>query len=69
MTKKGMPHVYWGEVVSMNVYIMNKDPTIAIHDVMLEERFIGIKPDLSHLKVFGCVAMYTYLMSCIPSWI
>ena len=27
-----------------------------MHDVTPEEKFIGVKPDLSHLKVFGCIA-------------
>ena len=35
---------------------MNRTPTAAIHDVTPEERFTGKKPDLSHLKVFGCIA-------------
>ena len=56
MTEKSMPHVYWAEAVSTAVYIMNKTPTAAIHDVTPEQRFTGIKPDLSHLKVFGCIA-------------
>jgi len=56
MIEKGMPHVYWVEAISTVMCIMNKTPTIAIHDVMPEERFTGIKPDLSHLKVFGCIA-------------
>ena len=51
-----MPHSFWTEAVSIAVYIMNKTPTTAIHDVTLEERFTGKKPDLSHLKVFGCIA-------------
>ena len=56
MAKKNMPHSFWAEVVSTAVYIMNKTSTVAIHDVTPEERFTGKKPDLSHLKVFGCIA-------------
>ena len=51
-----MPHCYWVEAVSTGVYIMNKTPTTVVHDVMPEEKFSGRKPDLTHLKVFGCIA-------------
>ena len=51
-----MPHSFWAEAVSTAVYIMNKTLTGAIHDVTPEERFTVKKPDLVHLKVFGCIA-------------
>ena len=51
-----MPHIFWAEAVSTAIYIMNKTSTVAIHDATPEERFIGKKTDLSHLKVFGCIA-------------
>ena len=35
---------------------MNRAPTAAVHDVTPEEKFTGNKPDLSHMKVFGCIA-------------
>ena len=51
-----MPLCYWVEAVSTAVYIMNIIPTAAVHDVTPEENFSSRKPDLSHLKVFGCIA-------------
>ena len=56
MSEKNVPHTYWAEAVSIAVYIMNKTPTAAVHDVTPEEKFTSVKPDLSHLKVFGCIA-------------
>ena len=56
MMKKNMPHSYWAETVSTAVYIMNRTPTIAIHAVTPEEKYAAKKSDLSHLKVFGCIA-------------
>ena len=56
MAEKNMPHSFWAEAVSTAIYIMNRTSTAAIHDVTPEERFTGKKPDLSHLKVFGCIA-------------
>ena len=56
MSEKNVPHTYWAEAVSTAVYIMNRTPTAAVHDVTPEEKFTGVKLDLSHLKVFGCIA-------------
>ena len=32
-----------------------RNTTVAVHNVTPEERYSGKKPDLSHLKVFGCI--------------
>ena len=54
MIEKNMPHSYWAEAISTAVYIMNRMPITAIHDVTPKEKYVGKKPDLSHLKLFGC---------------
>ena len=51
-----MPHSFWAEAASTTAQIMNKTPTTVIHYVTPEEKFTGKKPDLSHLKVFGCIS-------------
>ena len=56
MTEKNMPHFYWVEVVNTIVYIMNRNPIVAIHGMTLKESIIGKKPNLSHLKVSGCLS-------------
>ena len=56
MAEKNMPHSYWAEAMSTAVYIMNRTPTAAIHDVTPEEKYTHRAPDVSHLKVFGCIA-------------
>jgi len=35
---------------------MNRTPTAVIHGMTLEKKFTGKKLDVSHLKVFGCIA-------------
>ncbi|MCO5589071.1 hypothetical protein L7F22_043036 [Adiantum nelumboides] len=35
---------------------MNMTPTVVVHDMTPEEKFIGKKPDVLHFKVFGCTA-------------
>ena len=52
MSKKSMLHSYWTHAVSTIIYIINMTPIVAIHDV----KYTGKKPDVSHLKVFGCIS-------------
>ena len=56
MNEKEMPKYYRVEAVHAATYIMNRTPTATIHGMTPEEKFIGKKLDLSHLKVFGCLA-------------
>ena len=35
---------------------MNRTPTTIVHGMTPEEKFTGKKPDVSHLRVFGCIA-------------
>ncbi|MCO5610902.1 hypothetical protein L7F22_065145 [Adiantum nelumboides] len=44
------------------MYIMNRTPTAAVHNVTPEEKFSGKKLDLGHLKVFGCIA-YVHVLN------
>ncbi|MCO5572286.1 hypothetical protein L7F22_026040 [Adiantum nelumboides] len=56
MSEKNMPPCYWVEATSTVVYIMNKTPTTTIHDMTPKEKFTGKKSNVSHFKVFGCIA-------------
>ena len=57
MREKNMPsHFYSAEIVNNYVYIMNRTLIAAVYDVTLEEKYTGNKPDLAHMKVFGCIA-------------
>jgi len=47
---------FWGEVVNMTVYIKNWCPTKALDSKTLQEAWNGRKPDVFHLRVFGCKA-------------
>ena len=35
---------------------MNRTPTAVVHGMMPEQKFTGIKSNISHLKVFDCIA-------------
>ena len=50
----GLSDEYWGEAVAMAAYLRNRVTMSALKEdkTQYEKR----KPDISHLKVFGCVA-------------
>ncbi len=48
--------IFWAETIVTIVYIMNQTPTTIVHGMTFEEKFTGKKLDVSHLKVFGCIA-------------
>lgn len=57
-----IPSYLWGEVVRHSVYLLNRLPTKALKGRTPYEAWIGYKPNISHIKVFGCI---TYMK--IPS--
>jgi transposase InsO family protein len=55
LNDKKLPNYFWAEVVSTAVYIMNQTPIAVVHGMTPKEKFTSKKPDVSHLKVFGCI--------------
>ncbi len=53
---QGLELEFWGEVVNTAVYIRNRCPTKALDSKTPQEAWSGRKPDVSHLRVFGCKA-------------
>ena len=51
-----MPKHFLFEAVHIAVYIINRTSIVVVHGMTPEERFTSKKPDVSHLKVFGCIA-------------
>jgi hypothetical protein len=45
---------FWGEAVNTAVYIKNQCPTKALDSKTPQEVWSGRKPDVFHLRVFGC---------------
>ncbi|MCO5596583.1 hypothetical protein L7F22_050648 [Adiantum nelumboides] len=60
MSEKNMPPCYCAKATSTVVYTMNKTPIAAVHDMTPKEKFTGKKPNVSHFKLFGCIA-YVHL--------
>jgi hypothetical protein len=52
----GMPNKHWAEAVSTIVYIKKRLPTRATLHLTLFERWNHKKPDILHLRTFGCLA-------------
>ncbi|KAG8491216.1 hypothetical protein CXB51_014346 [Gossypium anomalum] len=50
-----LPNSFWAEAVNSSVYLLNKLPTHAVKDKTPFEAWHGLKPTVSHLKIFGCV--------------
>lgn len=51
-----MPSRFWGEAVRTTVYILNRAPTRALDGITPYELWHGQKPNVQHMRVFGCVA-------------
>jgi hypothetical protein len=54
---QGLELEFWGEVVNTAVYIKNRCPTKSLDSKTPQEAWSGRKPDVSHLRVFGCKAL------------
>ncbi|CAM8990990.1 unnamed protein product [Rhodiola kirilowii] len=53
---KELPKPYWAEAVSCAVFLLNRCPTKAVQGKTPDEAWSGVKPDVSCLRVFGCIA-------------
>ena len=56
LTHAGLPNGYWAEAVSTAAYIRNRVATSALPEKTPFEMWYGKKPEVSHLRVFGCIA-------------
>ena len=56
MFHAGMPKQFWAEAIHTATYVHNRSPTSSLKEVTPFERFFGQKPDVSNLRVFGCIA-------------
>lgn len=52
-----LPKKFWAEAVSTAAYVINHSPTKSINYKTPEEMWTGIKPNVQHLRIFGCPAM------------
>jgi hypothetical protein len=48
------PMFLWEEACNTTIYVQNKSPHRILGDKTLEEAFSGVKPEIGHLRIFGC---------------
>ena len=53
---KDLSDVFWVEAVSTSVYLLNISPTKAIMNKTPFEAWCSKNPNVSHLRVFGCIS-------------
>jgi hypothetical protein len=54
-----LPPRFWAEAMTTFMYLRNRTPTRANGGVTPYEHFYGVKPDVGHIRTFGCVARVT----------
>jgi len=57
-----LPKFLWGEVMSTPIYTLNRHSTKTIQSKTPFEAWSGRKPNISHLRVFGCEA-FSFIVS------
>jgi hypothetical protein len=57
MKTKSLPSMFWGEAVNCDVYLMNRTMSKSTGGKTPFELWIGSKPVVSHLRVFGCIVL------------
>ena len=62
LTWAKLSHTFWGEAAMTANYLKNLLPTSANSDKSPEEAWTGHRPDISHLRTFGCL-VYVYIPS------
>jgi hypothetical protein len=55
MNDQGLSIMYlWGEAAMTTIYVPNRSPHRILKDMTPEEAFSGKKPNVEHLRIFGC---------------
>jgi hypothetical protein len=56
LVESSLPTSFWEYAVSTLAHVRNRSPSSAVRDKVPYTGFYGRKPDVSHLRVFGCTA-------------
>ena len=56
LTEAHLPASYWGYALAAIVHIHNRSPTSALTAMTPYECIYGLKPNVSYMRIFGCMA-------------
>ena len=56
LDESGLAKAFWGEALGALVHVWNRCPTDAVKNATPYQLWNGTKPDVSHLRVWGCTA-------------
>jgi transposase InsO family protein len=54
MNNQGLSMYLWGEATMTIIYVQNRSPHHISKDMTPKEAFSGKKPNVEHLRIFGC---------------
>lgn len=55
LTRSSLPKSFWLEAVNWCIHILNRSPTHSVQNMTPEEAWNGLKPNIDHFRIFGCV--------------
>lgn len=55
LKEKQLPLALWGEAIRHSIYVLNRLPTRAVSGMTPYEAWSGRKPNIAHIRVFGCL--------------
>ena len=56
LSNANLPPKFWAEALSTAAYLRNRSPTKVVKGMTPQEAWTGTKPQVDHLRVFGCQA-------------
>jgi hypothetical protein len=67
MNDKGLSMYLWGEVAMTTIYVQNRSSHNILKDMTPEEDFLGNKPNVGHLRIFGC-PVYIHIVTTLVEY-
>ena len=56
MEGKNIPNIFYAKAVATSSYLLNRCLPRSVQNITSYEAWCGRKPNISHLRVFGCIA-------------
>lgn len=56
-----VPLIFWAEAINTAAYLHNQSATAALENMTPYECWAGKKPEVSNLRVFGCICFFHVL--------